>query len=79
MPGCGGLRKVRLPNPKRGQGKRGGIRVIYLHIPEANWILLLDLYEKGEKEDLTPEEKKILKRLAFEFKEEALRAALRQK
>ncbi len=33
--GCGGIRKVRLEAPKRGKGKRGGFRVIYLHVPEA--------------------------------------------
>jgi hypothetical protein len=33
MPGCNGLRKYRTPDPKRGKGKRGGVRVIYLHVP----------------------------------------------
>jgi hypothetical protein len=73
MPGCGGLRKLRLTDPKRKKGKRGGARVIYLHVPEAGWILLLDIYDKGEKEDLTAEEKKLLRGLAEDFKKEALR------
>lgn len=30
MPGCG---KARLADPKRRKGKRGGARVIYLHVP----------------------------------------------
>jgi putative transcriptional regulator len=30
MSGCGGLRKVRVADVRRGQGKRGGARVIYL-------------------------------------------------
>jgi hypothetical protein len=77
MPGCGGLRKIRLANPRRGKGKRGGARVIYLHVPEVNWIYLLDIYGKDEKEDLSAAEKKILKRLAEEFKQEAMRAASR--
>jgi hypothetical protein len=75
MPGCGGLRKLRLPDPKRQKGKRGGARVIYLHVPQANWIFLLDVYGKDEKEDLTAVEKKILKKLATKFKEEAIRNA----
>jgi hypothetical protein len=29
-PGTGGLRKVRIPDPGRGKGKRGGARVHYL-------------------------------------------------
>jgi mRNA-degrading endonuclease RelE of RelBE toxin-antitoxin system len=78
MPGCGGLRKVRLADPRRRKGKRGGFRVIYLHVPEAGWVLLLDMYEKGEKEDLAPAEKKALKKLAEQFKAEAIRAAARQ-
>ena len=36
MPGCGGLRKIRIADPGRGKGKRGGARVIYLHVPEAS-------------------------------------------
>lgn len=27
--GTGGLRKLRQPDPRRGKGKRGGLRVIY--------------------------------------------------
>jgi hypothetical protein len=27
--GTGGLRKIRQPDPRRGKGKRGGLRVIY--------------------------------------------------
>jgi hypothetical protein len=27
--GTGGLRKLRHPDPRRGKGKRGGLRVIY--------------------------------------------------
>jgi mRNA-degrading endonuclease RelE of RelBE toxin-antitoxin system len=79
MPGCGGLRKVRLADPKRKKGKRGGARIIYLHVPEADWILLLDIYDKGEQADLTPGEKKVLKNLAQEFNREALRNVQRRK
>lgn len=71
MPGCGGLRKVRYMDPRRGKGKRGGLRVIYLFIPEQDWIFLLDIYGKDEKDDLTGEEKKVLARLATRIKEAA--------
>jgi hypothetical protein len=74
IPGCGGLRKIRLADPTRRKGKRGGARIIYLHIPEVNWIFLLDIYGKNEKEDLAPSEKKALKRLVAELKEQALAA-----
>lgn len=29
MEGAGGLRKMRMPDARRGKGKRGGLRVIY--------------------------------------------------
>ncbi len=29
IPDTGGLRKVRFADPRRGKGKRGGLRVIY--------------------------------------------------
>jgi hypothetical protein len=74
LPGCGGLRKLRLADPKRRKGKRGGARIIYLHVPEANWIFLVDIYGKGEKEDLSAAERKVLKQLAEEFKVQARRA-----
>lgn len=32
--GTGGIRKVRWRDAHRGKGKRGGIRAIYLHLPE---------------------------------------------
>jgi hypothetical protein len=75
MPGCGGLRKMRFADPRRRKGKRGGVRVIYLHVAETDWIFLLDLYGKDEKDNLSAAEKKVLRRLAEEFKKEALRAA----
>ena len=42
-------------------GSRGGARVIYFHRPSARQILLLDLYAKNEKSDLSAQEVKILK------------------
>ena len=68
MPGCGGLRKLRIADPKRQKGKRGGARVIYLYIPEASQFLMLDVYSKGQKDDLSPAEKKDLRELAREYK-----------
>ncbi len=78
MPGCGGLRKLRAADPRRGQGKRGGARLIYLYVPEVRWFYLLDIYGKDEKDDLSADEKKQLKRLAEELQREA-RAARRRK
>jgi hypothetical protein len=74
MPGCGGLRKVRYRDPGRGKGKRGGLRIVYLLIPEARRIDLMDLYGKDEKDDLTPRQKKALSGLVAAAKKEAIDA-----
>lgn len=74
MPGCGGLRKIRAVDPKRGKGKRSGSRVIYLHVPVAGIFYMLDVYGKDEKEDLSPREKKELRKLAEQLKQEASEA-----
>jgi len=62
MPGTGGFRKVRWQDPRRGKGKRGGLRVIYYHFSEDHQIWFLTVYDKDEASDLTSEEKKMLKR-----------------
>ncbi len=72
MAGCGGLRKVRVEEPRRGKGKRGGCRVIYLHIPEAARIDLLAIYNKDMQDDLTKEQQKAMKALAESARREAL-------
>ena len=63
MPGCGGLRKLRVADVKRGKGKRGGVRVIYLHIEEADQIHLVTVYGKDQKDDLSTDDKKIYREL----------------
>lgn len=61
IPDTGGIRKLRWR--ARGQGKRGGARVIYyfrdLNVP----VYLLAVYVKGEKLDLTEVEKRQMRRL----------------
>ena len=75
MKGCGGLRKMRVADPRRGKGKRGGLRVIYLHVIEAEVIFLMDIYDKNEQVDLTADQRKALKRLAESYRSAATRAA----
>lgn len=64
MPGCGGLRKLRWAAARRGKGKRGGCRVIYVHVPAGDCVYLLTIYGKDEQDDLTAEQRKRLKALA---------------
>jgi hypothetical protein len=63
-PGTGGLRKARMTDSPRGQGKRGGARVHYLLVPGREIIYLVNVYPKGEQVTLTPEQKRVLSRLA---------------
>ncbi|MCC7373225.1 MAG: type II toxin-antitoxin system RelE/ParE family toxin [Verrucomicrobiales bacterium] len=55
-----GLRKLRWG--ASGRGKRGGARVIYYWWTADRRILLLDVYTKNEKEDLSGDELKKLKK-----------------
>jgi hypothetical protein len=48
-------------DPRRGQGRRGGLRVIYYYFEKDMQIWLLTLYGKDEAEDLTAKEKWLLK------------------
>ena len=50
MRGTGGIRKVRWS--RRGQGKRGGVRVIYYWRVSASRIYLLTIFGKSVKDDL---------------------------
>jgi hypothetical protein len=65
--GSGGLRKIRWSTP--GQGKRGGIRVIYFWHPGDETFYMLFAYSKNVQGDLTPAQARALRRLVEqEFK-----------
>jgi hypothetical protein len=60
IPASGGLRKARWA--ARGHGKRGGVRVIYFWWIADDKILLLDIYAKGDQENLAADEIEKLRR-----------------
>ena len=62
--GSGGLRKIRWSAP--GRGKRSGVRIIYYHVDARDRIYLLAVYPKAEKDDLTPAELRVLRKLMEE-------------
>ena len=66
MEGTGGLRKLRRPDPRRGKGKRGGLRVIYYWCVQVAQFWLFTVYDKDQADDLTPAQRKALKRLLDE-------------
>ena len=61
--GTGGLRKLRQPDPKRGKGKRGGLRVIYFWWERGRQFWLFTLYGKDEMADLSAKEKALLREM----------------
>jgi hypothetical protein len=67
-----GVRKLRWR--RQGTGKRGGVRVIYFYQNAQMPIFLLLIYAKARREDMTPDEKRQVTRLAA-----ALRQAHRQR
>jgi hypothetical protein len=68
IPKSGGLRKLRVA--AKGHGKRGGARVIYYWVVSRDRILLLDIYAKNEREDLTAAQLKQLRWLIEDYQHE---------
>jgi hypothetical protein len=64
IPGTGGIRKLRWSI--KGRGKRGGARCIYYWAVHQDCLLMLLIYAKNEQDDLTPDQKKILRRIIKE-------------
>jgi hypothetical protein len=62
IPGTGGIRKARWA--RLGMGKRGGVRAVYYFVVRAQLVYMLDIYAKNEKSDLTPADKRELRRIA---------------
>ncbi len=60
----GGLRKVRWSS--RGRGKRGGVRVIYYWVTAQDRILMLFIYPKTERDDLSKEQLDVLRAIVEE-------------
>ena len=56
----GGLRKIRWA--AKGHGKRGGVRVIYYWWTGKDRISMLFIYPKNERDDLSAEQLKLLRR-----------------
>ena len=67
IPGAGGVRKIRWAGS--GRGKRGGSRLIY-YWDFGDRILMLYVYQKNEREDLTEEQKKVMRQIAEAYRHE---------
>jgi mRNA-degrading endonuclease RelE of RelBE toxin-antitoxin system len=61
IPGSGGLRKIRWGMLDRG--KRSGVRVIYYWAVKQERLLMLMVYAKNERTDLTAEQLRVLRQI----------------
>ena len=66
--GTGGARKVRIKLD--GRGKSGGGRIIYLDVFEKEKLYLLYAYPKNVQDDLTAEQKRLIKMIIEAIKKE---------
>lgn len=69
MEGTGGIRKVRFP--LENKGKNGSVRVCYTDFEEYEVTYLITAFTKNEQENLSAEEKTVLKKLVKALKNEA--------
>lgn len=69
MPGAGGFRKVRWARP--GEGKSGGLRVIYYFLAEPGRIYMAAIYAKSRMETLSAADRNVLAKLAAQIKKAA--------
>jgi hypothetical protein len=66
VPGTGGLRKLRWA--LTGMGKRSGARVIYYWRVDESQILMLAVYAKNDRVDLSPDDRRLLRRVVESWK-----------
>jgi len=66
--GTGGFRKARMGFPSAGIGKSAGARVIYIYFTDLQTIVLVALYAKAKKSDLTRTEENELRVLSTEIR-----------
>ena len=66
--GTGGLRKMRFA---LDEGKSGGARVLYVDLESFQEVYLITSYSKNKKDDLTQENKAVIKRMIEQLKASA--------
>ena len=75
--GTGGLRKVRFSPPRWRTGKRGAARVCYVYLQEWSIVLLVTVYLKKEKDDLSAAERKAIRQVIERIRQELSKRPIR--
>ncbi|MEI8198133.1 MAG: type II toxin-antitoxin system RelE/ParE family toxin [Phycisphaerae bacterium] len=57
MAATGGLRKLRMADPRSGSGKSGGMRVCYAWLPEFEVVYMVIVFAKNVKANFDAQEK----------------------
>lgn len=60
IPDSAGLRKLRWA--LKGQGKRGGVRVIYYWVVNRDLMYMIHMYPKSKQDNLSPEQLRLLRK-----------------
>ena len=66
--GSGGIRKIRFPLPHKG--KQGSVRVCYVDFSEYETVYFITAYAKSQKENISKDEKAVLRDLVKALKRE---------
>ncbi len=61
VPGTGGLRKIRFARRNTNRGTSGGARIGYEYFPEFDAVGTFAVYTKNKQDNLTQEQKKIIR------------------
>jgi len=68
--GTGGVRKLRIADPARGKGKRGGYRVLFLDLPGRHETFPIAFHGKDEADDLSSEGQRSIAQMVAAIKAE---------
>jgi hypothetical protein len=66
--GAGGARKIRFAKPGSGKGKSGAFRACYAHLPEFGQVLMVAIFGKKDKTDLTKNERDVISRFMSAYR-----------
>ena len=64
VPGCAGVRKMRLAPVSAAFGKRSSMRLLFKYFENYDLVVMFLVYPKGAKENITADEKKEIVRAA---------------
>ena len=78
VPRAGKLRKARFAPERWNVGKSGAARICYAYFEEFSVVLLVAIYAKARKDDLTQEERRKIKLLLERFEDSLKRGNVRR-